>query len=112
MRNNATDAERRLWFHLRGKQLGAKFRRQYSVDGFVVDFYAPRCKLAVEVDGDSHFTDNGPTYDRERTNCLAKFGIEVIRFTNTEVLEHLNEVVDHIEAAVQRRSQPPLAPPW
>jgi len=112
LRNNATEAERRLWSHLRGKQLGVKFRRQYSVDGFVVDFYAASCKLAVEVDGDSHFAGQGAAYDRERTNCLARFGIQVIRFTNPEILQHIRAVVDHIAAAVQRRSQPPLAPPW
>jgi very-short-patch-repair endonuclease len=112
LRNNATEAERTLWWHLRGKQLGVKFRRQYSVDAFVVDFYAPGCKLAVEVDGDSHFTDHGLAHDRERTSCLAKFAIEVIRFTNAEIFEHIDAVVDKIGAAVQRRSQPPLAPPW
>jgi very-short-patch-repair endonuclease len=77
----------------------------------VVDFYAPRCKLAVEVDGDSHFTDHGPASDRERTNCLGQFGIEVIRFTNAEVHEQLDAVANQIAIAVQRRSQPPLAPP-
>lgn len=107
LRHNATEAERRLWFHLRGKQLGVKFRRQYSVDGFVVDLYAPRCKLAVEVDGNSHFTDHGAAYDRERTNCLATFGVEVIRFTNTEILEHINAVVDQIADAVRRESNLP-----
>lgn len=50
LRNNATEAERRLWWRLQGKQLGVKFRRQYSVDAFVVDFYSPRCKLAIEVE--------------------------------------------------------------
>ena len=56
LRRNASDAEQRLWQHLRGKQLGTRFRRQYSVDVYVLDFYGPRSKLAIEVDGDSHFT--------------------------------------------------------
>src|SRR5262249_20881899 len=110
LRNNATEAERRLWFHLRGKQLGVKFRRQYSIDGFVVDFYAPSCKLAVEVDGDSHFTGNSPAYDRKRTSCLARFGIEVIRFTNTEVIAQLSARVEEIVQATQRGRVPPQAP--
>ncbi|HXQ21300.1 MAG TPA: endonuclease domain-containing protein [Candidatus Acidoferrales bacterium] len=111
LRNNPTEAERRLWWRLRGSQLGVKFRRQYGVDAFVVDFYAPRCKLAIEVDGDSHFSAHGLAYDCERTNCLAKFGIEVIRFTNKEIFEQIEAVVAAIVAAVRRR-QPPLAPPW
>ena len=112
LRSNATVAERRLWLRLKGQQLGVKFRRQYSVDAFVVDFYAPGCKLAIEVDGDSHFTDDGIAYDSERTSYLEKFGILVIRFMNAEIFENLDGVVERIGTAVQERSQPPLAPPW
>ena len=112
LRNDPTEAERRLWYRLQRKQLGIKFRRQYSVDRFVVDFYAPSCKLAVEVDGESHFTRDGSAADTERTSYLAKFGIAVIRFTNAEVCESIDGVVERIEAVVQQRSQPPLAPPW
>ena len=112
LRNNATEAERRLWWRLQAKQLGVKFRRQYSVDALVVEFYSPSSKLAIEVDGDSHFTDHGIAYDSERTTYLAKFGIALIRFTNAEVFENPDGVVERIEAVVQQRSQPPLAPPW
>ena len=112
LRNNPTEAERRLWYRLQGKQLGVKFRRQYSVDRFVVDFYSPSCKLAIEVDGGSHFTHNGSAYDTERTSDLAKFGIAVMRCTNAEVFENLDGVLERIEAVVQQRRQPPLAPPW
>ena len=111
LRSKATAAERRLWLRLQRKQLGAKFRRQYSVDAFVVDFYAPSCKLAIEVDGDSHFSSEGIAYDSERTSYLGKFVIAVIRFTNAEIFENLNAAVERIAAAVRQRSQPPLAPP-
>jgi very-short-patch-repair endonuclease len=104
LRNNATDPERRLWQHLRGKQLGTKFRRQYSVDAYVLDFYAPRSKLAIEVDGDSHFTPKAREYDQERTTHLNRFGIAVLRFTNLEIVENIEGVLDTIEAAVKRRS--------
>ena len=85
LRRAATDAEQRLWQHLRGKQLGMTFRRQYSVDAYVLDFSAPRSKLAIEVDGDSHFTAEAMAYDRERTADLQRFGIEVLRFTNLQI---------------------------
>lgn len=102
LRQNASDAEQRLWRHLRGKQIGTKFRRQYSVDAYVLDFYAPRAKLAIEVDGDSHFTGAAIQYDHERTTHLNRFGIEVLRFTNLDIVENIEGVLTTIEAAVKR----------
>ena len=109
LRTNATAAERQLWRHLRGKQLGVKFRRQYSVDVYVVDFYAPRAKLAVEVDGGSHFRTAAAVYDEERTSHLNRFGIEVLRFTNLEVFENLEGVLHTIEDALKHRA---ATSPW
>ena len=106
LRNDPSEAERKLWWHLRGKQIGAKFRRQYSVDSYVIDFYAPSCKLAVEIDGDSHFTPQGLRHDRERTAHLARFGIQVIRFTNLEVFENIEAVLEAIAQAVRRTNLP------
>ncbi len=107
------NAEHRLWQRLRGQQLGTKFRRQYSVDAYVLDFYAPRSKLAIEVDGDSHFTAAAIRYDHERTNYLKGFGIEVVRFTNLDIAENIEGVLSIIAAAVKRRtSTSPLPPPW
>lgn len=103
LRTNATAAERRLWQHLRGKQLGVEFRRQYSVDAYVLDFYAPRAKLALEVDGDSHLRAAATGYDQERTTDLNRFGIEVVRFTNGEIFENIEGVLDAIEVALERR---------
>ena len=102
LRNDASEAERKLWRYIRSKQVGVKFRRQYSVDAYVIDFYAPCCKLAVEIDGDPHFTPQGVQHDRERTAHLARFGIEVIRFTNSEVFENIEAVVEAITQAVGR----------
>jgi very-short-patch-repair endonuclease len=104
LRANATAAERQLWRHLKGEQLGVKFRRQYSVDVYVLDFYAPRAKLAVEVDGDSHFRTAAAAYDEERTIHLSRFGIEVLRFTNREVFENLEGVLHAIEDAFKHRT--------
>jgi len=87
LRTAATPAEQRLWQHLRGNQTGTKFRRQYSIDCFVLDFYSPECKLAVEVDGDSHFQPEAVEYDKGRTEHVAGFGIEVVRVTNGDVME-------------------------
>jgi very-short-patch-repair endonuclease len=107
LRHNATGAEQRLWQHLRAQQIGAKFRRQYSVDAYVLDFYAPRVKLAIEVDGDSHFTSEAIEHDRERTTCLNRFGIEVLRFTNLEILENIEGVLARIDEAIKTTSPGP-----
>jgi len=103
LRNNATDVEQRLWQFLKSKQVGAKFRRQYSVDAYVLDFFAPRSKLAIEVDGDSHFTADAMQYDSGRTAYFEQFGIEVLRFTNLEIFENIEGVLEVIQAAVKRR---------
>ena len=112
LRRNATEAEQRLWQHLRGNQLGVKFRRQYSVNAYVIDFYAPRVRLAVEVDGDSHFRSASAAYDQGRTRHLNRFGIKVVRFTNADIFENMGGVLDAIEEALKRRtSTSPWPPP-
>ena len=105
-RRSSTAAEQKLWQHLRGTQLGARFRPQYSVDAYIIDFYAPRLKLAIEVDGDSHFTHEAMDYDQQRTAYLNGFGIEVLRFTNLEVVDKIEGVLAAIDAAVRRRTSP------
>ena len=103
LRGNASDAEQELWRYRKGKQLGTKFRRQYSVDAYVLDFSAPRSKLAIEVDGTSHFTAHGVKYDQERTAYLKQFGVEVLRFTNLEIVDNIDGVLGRIEEVLQRR---------
>ena len=70
LRNNATISERKFWQAIKGKQLGVKFRRQYSVDFYILDFYCPELKLAIEIDGDSHFTQSGKEYDLKREDYI------------------------------------------
>lgn len=90
MRKNPTIAERKLWGYLRN--FPVKFWRQRPIDNFIVDFYCPKLKLVIEVDGDSHFTDLGLVYDEERTRVLEGYGLQIIRFTNDEVLQNFEEV--------------------
>ena len=104
LRGKASDAEKKLWQHLKAKQIGAKFRRQYSVDAYVLDFCSPRLKLAIEIDGDSHFTSEAMSYDRERTAYIEGFGIEVMRFTNLEITENIEAVLEKIKSAVKRKT--------
>jgi len=97
-------AEVILWSKLKSKGLdGYKFRRQYSVGKFVVDFYCPRLKLAIEVDGDSHFREESEVHDKERQNFVESFGISFLRFTNREIYKNLNEVLAEIEKRMEKR---------
>jgi very-short-patch-repair endonuclease len=97
LRNNATPAEQQLWSALKHSNLdGCKFRRQHSVGPYILDFYCPAERLAIELDGDSHFTDEAIAYDRERTAYLNGLGIKVIRFLNTDAHDHIEAVCESI----------------
>ena len=98
LRNNPTQAEDFLWGYLKRSQLeGRKFRRQTSINSFIVDFYCPEEKLVVELDGDFHFDNEVKKYDEERTKKIEIEGIKVIRFENQEVLLNLENVLSEIK---------------
>ena len=87
LRANQTDAERRLWFHLRGRRFqGWKFRRQHVLQGYIVDFVCPERKLVIELDGGQHA--NQEAYDNHRTRALETEGFQVMRFWNNDVLKN------------------------
>jgi very-short-patch-repair endonuclease len=97
LRNEATPAEQALWRMLQRSNLGGyKFRRQHSVGRYIIDFYCPLERLAIELDGDSHFTEEAIEYDRERTSLLNSLNIRVLRFYNTDVYENLDAVCESI----------------
>src|SRR5260221_8421726 len=94
LRRRLTVAEARLWKHLKEKSLrGRKFRRQHSVGPYILDFYCPRERLAVELDGAAH--DHEATQDRDaiRTRFLERAGIRLVRFENREVTGNLEGVL-------------------
>lgn len=109
MRVAPTNAEALLWEAVRDRRVeGMKFRRQYQIDRFVIDFYCASHRLAVEVDGSSH--DRQVERDEARTELLAARGIRVIRFRNEEVLVGLHEVIARIRSYAHDRVPPlPLA---
>jgi very-short-patch-repair endonuclease len=97
LRNNMPDAEIILWSELQGKRLnGLKFRRQYGVGSYVVDFYCHKFKLAIEVDGDSHFEEGAEEKDKRRQEYIESQGIKFFRCTNTDVYENLNGVIEDL----------------
>jgi very-short-patch-repair endonuclease len=92
-----------LWTHLKGKQLAnCKFRRQFGVGQFVIDFYAPEIKLGIEIDGDSHFEPGAQISDSQREAYLASAGIRVLRFQNVDIWENLDWVLEEVAREVER----------
>ena len=91
LRRDPSPAERKLWYEfLRGLPL--KFTRQKPLGHYIVDFYCARQRLAIEVDGDSHYSDRAQEYDERRTTQLQAKGVKVARFTNTEVMQDFEGV--------------------
>ncbi|MEK6742491.1 MAG: DUF559 domain-containing protein [Nitrospirota bacterium] len=105
LRNNMTDAERRMWDVLRGRQIcGHKFRRQHPYDRYILDFVCLDRKLVVEVDGGQHTDD--ACKDEERTRFLEQAGFRVLRFWNHEVLTQTDAVQQMIWEALQKKGDP------
>lgn len=106
LRRNQTYTEQIVWTHLRNRRmLGYKFRRQYSVDCFIIDFYCPELKLAVEIDGSVHDNQEQQKYDRERQSYIERFGIEFIRIRNEEILGNANKAFERLEAKIKELEQ-------
>ena len=97
LRNHGTSAEAVLWLRLKGKQVyKLKFRRQYGFGPYVMDFYCPELRLAIELDGDIHQSYEVNQYDQKRTNYLRANKINVLRYENKVVFEKLECIVDDI----------------
>jgi len=102
LRRDQTYCEKILWIYLRDrKTLGYKFRRQYSVDHFVIDFYCPQLKLAIELDGSVHDLPDQKEYDAYRQEYLEKFGITFCRITNDELMSNANMAFEKIGSAIK-----------
>ena len=99
LRNDLTSAEATLWTCLQKKKLaGRKFRRQHSVGNYILDFYCPKERLAVELDGQDHFTTSGWERDKKRDQFLEELNIKVLRFENDEVFHSLDNVLESIRS--------------
>lgn len=106
LRKNMPKAELLLWAKLKNKQCGHKFRRQFGFGNFIVDFYCPAARLAIEIDGDSHFNASAEMYDNQRQKLIESLGIKFLRFTNCDIYNSMEGVVAKILEHL-----PPLTPP-
>lgn len=109
LRNEGTPAEAVLWRMLKEKQVfGLKFRRQHSVESYILDFYCPSLHLAIELDGEVHTVRED--YDEKRTMFLNKEGIYVLRFENRVVFENPQTIIDEIQRVMKSRVLPTTSP--
>jgi len=97
LRKQFTDAENILWFYLRNRRFSdLKFRRQYPAGSYFIDFYCPRLKLEIEVDGGQHYSSEGERHDRKRNSFLKSKGIILFRYSNHEVIKNTKSVIEDI----------------
>ena len=107
LRSEATPAEEELWKHLRKSQLSEnKFRRQHGAGMFILDFYCPAARLAIELDGSVHDSDEAKKRDVIRDTLLAESNIRVIRFRNEDVFNDIDEVLKKIGEALDSENSP------
>ena len=101
LRNEGTAAEAVLWKHLQKRQmLGKKFRRQYSVGPYIVDFFCSECNLIVELDGARHYSVLADEYEAERTKYLEGLGLKIVRFENKTLYQNEKFVLETIREAL------------
>jgi very-short-patch-repair endonuclease len=92
-----TRAEVFLWIELRNKNLaGYKFRRQFSIGPYILDFYSPRLKLAIEIDGATHVSADEREHDKNRQKEIENLGVQFLRFTNADVYDNRKKVLEEI----------------
>ena len=108
LRNESTPQEILIWNKIKHSQLGYKFRRQHSIGAYILDFYCPSKKLAIEIDGSQHFEKDSKEYDDIRTEYLKALDIKVLRFTNGEVNTNIEGVLQKVYIELQDHHPQPL----
>lgn len=102
MRHEPTEAEAILWKALSNRKLGYKFRRQHPLGRYIVDFYCHQKRLAIEVDGGYHQDEAQRQYDEKRTEHITSSGIKELRFSNEEVINGLQQVLETIKLELEK----------
>ncbi|APF20209.1 protein of unknown function DUF559 [Caldithrix abyssi DSM 13497] len=103
LRKEMTPPEKKLWYYLKNKRLGVKFRRQHPIGPYITDFYCRDCGLVVEVDGKQHYTPEAQEYDRYRDEYLTATGLDVLRFNTVDLRTNLKGVLAIIHYKTKQR---------
>lgn len=113
LRKNATKQENYLWYNFL-RTYPVRFQRQKTISNFIVDFYCDKAKIVIELDGSQHYSEQGMTYDAERTQILSAYGLLVLRFSNADIDRHFTSVCEEIDRKVKERMEVhpcPTSPP-
>lgn len=103
LRNNQTSAEKILWSKISKSQIsGLRFLRQYSIGPYILDFYCPKIRLDIELDGSVHFQREAKIYDKDRARYLADLDVCEIRFWNDDVLKNTKETLDKLSTKIKK----------
>jgi len=106
LRNNSTPEEAVLWTQIKSRKIkGYKWRRQHPIGIYILDFYCPKAKLCIELDGAAHYTYSGEREDCIRTSFLNSKGIKVIRFENRLIWDNIEGVIDIIEQELENKQR-------
>ncbi|NMB48023.1 endonuclease domain-containing protein [Candidatus Kuenenbacteria bacterium] len=97
LRHTLTKEEVILWSYLKNKQLGYKFRRQFGLGQYIVDFYCPEKRLVLELDGGQHNENKNELYDRKRTEYFYGLNIKVLRIWNNDINENISGTIEEIK---------------
>jgi len=112
LRRTMTKGETILWKRIKAKQLGFKFRRQAGIGRYIVDFYCPKLKLVIEIDGLTHYEEKVYNYDQERENYLENLGLFIKRYNSEDIFKKIEQVVeDMYNTCVYIQNHPDLRPP-
>jgi cyclase len=105
LRRDMAITEKMIWEKVSKKQLGVHIRRQHPVWKFIADFYCHEVKLVIEIDGGIHLRSENKEYDISRDIILKEFRIEILRFTNDEVMKDINLVIEKIKSTIEKLKQ-------
>ncbi len=106
LRKNQAKEEGLLWYRFLRKY-PLRFRRQYTIGNYIVDFYCHKAKLAIELDGSQHYDTKAEEYDQKRSSYLKSQGVVVLRYSNLDLLRNFSGVCEHIDKNVKQRESAP-----
>lgn len=104
MRKSPTEEENKMW-HILLKKISPRFTRQKIIGSYIVDFYCPKLKLIIEIDGEQHYLDKNFKYEKRREDFLNNTGYELLRFYNSDINKHIDDTERTILATCERRAK-------
>lgn len=104
LRQQPIPSEAKFWMLLRNRQYrGLKFRRQYSIGWYILDFYCPALRLAIEIDGESHLARGRDIRDEQRQQWIERLGITVVRFLSSDVINNFDGVIERLDEVIKSK---------